>query len=136
MSFVHINWRDVQIKNVVNNVDMSSLRAPWQNGPYKTYTQNDTKTRTTSWRNRHLEKKTTYFVFFGFFFFIFFFIQNFLNEFSKTCWVTALVRSMTYVFTKKNFSFSSPENVEKVWGLLQRKTGLNPQWFSLTVPRR
>jgi len=31
----NINWRDVQIKNVVNNVDMSSLRAPWQNGPYK-----------------------------------------------------------------------------------------------------
>ena len=34
------------------------------------------------------------------------------------------------------FSFSSPENVEKVWGVLQRKTGLNPQCFSLTVPRR
>ena len=33
--FPNINWRDVQIKNVVNNVDMSSLRAPWQNGPYK-----------------------------------------------------------------------------------------------------
>jgi len=31
----NINWRDVQIKNVANNVDMSSLRAPWQNGPYK-----------------------------------------------------------------------------------------------------
>jgi len=31
----NINWRDVQIKNVVNNVDMSSLKAPWQNGPYK-----------------------------------------------------------------------------------------------------
>jgi len=30
-----INWRDVQIKNVVNNVDMPSLRAPWQNDPYK-----------------------------------------------------------------------------------------------------
>ena len=29
-----INWRDVQRKYVVNNVDMSSLRAPWQNGPY------------------------------------------------------------------------------------------------------
>ena len=29
------NWRDVQIKNVVNNVDMSSLRAPWRNGTYK-----------------------------------------------------------------------------------------------------
>jgi len=27
--------QDVQINNVVNNVDMSSLRAPWQNGPYK-----------------------------------------------------------------------------------------------------
>ena len=26
-----INWRDVQTKNV----DMSCLRAPWQNGPYK-----------------------------------------------------------------------------------------------------
>jgi len=26
--------RNVQSKNVVNNVDMSSLRAPWQNGPY------------------------------------------------------------------------------------------------------
>ena len=31
----NINWTDVQRKNVVNNVDMSSLRAPWQNGPYK-----------------------------------------------------------------------------------------------------
>jgi len=30
-----INWRDVQTKNVANNVDMSSLRAPWQNGPHK-----------------------------------------------------------------------------------------------------
>ena len=29
-----INWRDVHRKNVVNNVDTSSLRAPWQNGPY------------------------------------------------------------------------------------------------------
>ena len=32
---ININWRDVQIKNVVYNVDMSSLRAPWQYGPYK-----------------------------------------------------------------------------------------------------
>ena len=31
----NINWRDVKTKNVVNNVDMSCLRAPWQNGPYK-----------------------------------------------------------------------------------------------------
>jgi len=31
----NINWRDVKKKNVVNNVAMSSLRAPWQNGTYK-----------------------------------------------------------------------------------------------------
>ena len=30
-SCIYSNWRDVQRKNVVNNVDMSSLRAPWQN---------------------------------------------------------------------------------------------------------
>jgi len=31
----NINRRDVQRKNVVINVDMSSLWAPWLNGPYK-----------------------------------------------------------------------------------------------------
>ena len=31
----NINWRNVQTKSVVNNVDMSCLRASWQNGPYK-----------------------------------------------------------------------------------------------------
>ena len=30
-----INWRHIQRKNVVNNVDMSSFMAPWQNGPHK-----------------------------------------------------------------------------------------------------
>jgi len=30
----NINWRDVQKKNAVNKVDMSSLKAAWQNGPY------------------------------------------------------------------------------------------------------
>jgi len=30
-----INWRDVQRKGVVNNVDMASLRAPWHIDPYK-----------------------------------------------------------------------------------------------------
>jgi len=28
----NINWRGVQSKNVVTYVDMSCLRAPWQNG--------------------------------------------------------------------------------------------------------
>jgi len=37
-----INGRDAQRENVVNNVDKSSLWAPWQNGPYKN-TQNIAK---------------------------------------------------------------------------------------------
>ena len=68
----------------------------------KTNTQNDTKTRTTSWRYGHLEKKL-YFCVFGFFF-DFFFIYYFLNEFSKKCWVTALVRSMTFIGGLNQFS--------------------------------
>ena len=31
----NIHWRNVQRKNVVKNVDMSSLRAQCHNGPYK-----------------------------------------------------------------------------------------------------
>ena len=31
----YINRRDFQIKNDVNNVDMLSLRTPWQNSPYE-----------------------------------------------------------------------------------------------------
>ena len=42
MEFWNINGGDVQRKNVVNNVDKSSLWAPRQNGPYKN-TQNITK---------------------------------------------------------------------------------------------
>jgi len=38
----NINGGDVQRKNVVTNVNKSSLWAPWQNGPYKN-TQNITK---------------------------------------------------------------------------------------------
>jgi len=34
VNLCNINWRDVKRKNVVNNVDMSSLRAPWQNGHF------------------------------------------------------------------------------------------------------
>jgi len=34
-TYFNINCWDVQRKNVVNNVDMSSLRTLWQNGPYK-----------------------------------------------------------------------------------------------------
>jgi len=53
----NINWKDVQIKNVVNNVDMSSFKGHHDKmARKKTNTENDTQTRTTSWRNRHVEK--------------------------------------------------------------------------------
>ena len=51
----NINWRDVQTKNVVNNVDMSSLWTSWQNGSYKNKHIGQHKTRITP-RRRHLEK--------------------------------------------------------------------------------
>jgi len=57
VSFLNINWRDVQIKNGVNNVDMSSLKAPWQNDPYTENKQNNSKTRRSPRRNRHSENK-------------------------------------------------------------------------------
>jgi len=41
--------------------------------------------------------RKTIFLCFWDFFFLFFFIYNFLNEFSKKYWVTALVRSMTFI---------------------------------------
>jgi len=43
----NINWRDVQRKNVVNNVDKSSLRAPCQKGPYTNKHTEQHKTRRT-----------------------------------------------------------------------------------------
>ena len=44
LDFVNINSKKgAQRKNVINNEDMSSLRAPRQNGPYKNNTQNNTK---------------------------------------------------------------------------------------------
>ena len=61
----------------------------------QTNTQNNTNIRRTPKRNRRPEKKTI-FVFFVFSF-SFLFIYNFLNYFSKKCWVTALVRSMTFI---------------------------------------
>jgi len=47
----NINWRGVHRMNVVINVEMSSWRVPWQNGPFKNqHTQNDTQTRRISFR--------------------------------------------------------------------------------------
>ena len=89
----NINWRDVQRKNVVNNVDMSSFRAPWQIGPYtETYTDQDKVHQETTYM--YIQKKTTILLCFPVFFC---FIYNILNDFSKKCCVTALVRSMAFI---------------------------------------
>jgi len=53
----YINWRDVQRKNVVNNVDMSRLRAPWQNGSYTEKHAKQQKTCRTPRRNKQSEIK-------------------------------------------------------------------------------
>jgi len=37
------NWRDDHRKNGVNNIDMASVRAPWQNDPYKKPTHRTTQ---------------------------------------------------------------------------------------------
>jgi len=72
---------------------MSSLSAPWQNGPYKIqHTEQHRNTKNTKMQQTF--KKILFFVLFGFFFC---FIYNFLNDFSKKCWVSALVQSMTFI---------------------------------------
>ena len=50
---------------------------------------------------QHTFRRNYIFVFSDFF--IFFFIYNFLNEFSKKYWVTALVRSMTFIESLNQF---------------------------------
>jgi len=52
--FVNINWKDVQRKNVVNNVDMSILRALWQKGQYtEKHTEQHKKNTKTQKTFRH-----------------------------------------------------------------------------------
>ena len=97
--FNNINWRYVQRKNVVNNVDMSRWGASWQNGPYKNkHTEQHKNTQNTKTQQK---LKNFIYLFYGFFLFILAFSDNFLNYFSKICVVTALVRSMTK-FTSQN----------------------------------
>jgi len=69
--FKNINWSDVQRKNVVNNVDLSSLRAPWQNGPYKNkHTEQHKNTQNT--KTQQTFRKNYSVVFFRIFLFLFF----------------------------------------------------------------
>jgi len=73
---------------------MLTLRVLWRNGLYK---KNITTTRRTPRRNRHSEK-TTFCVFRNILFLLNTCFHTFLNCFSKKCWVTALVRSMTFIW--------------------------------------
>jgi len=78
--FKNINWRYVQSTNVVNNVDMLSLRAPWQNGPYKNqHTERHTNTHNTM-TQQTFRKKLHVCVFRIFLFFFFFFIISLINS--------------------------------------------------------
>jgi len=93
----YINWRNVQRKYVVNNVDIKYVK--FKGTMTKWPVQKPTH-RTTQKHVEHYDvtdRKNYVFVFFGLLFFILFFIYNFLNEFSKKCWVTALVRSITFI---------------------------------------
>jgi len=59
----------------------------------KTNTENSTKTPRTQRRNSHY-----------FWIFLKTNIDDFLNDFSKKCWVTALVRSMTFIGGSNQFT--------------------------------
>jgi len=104
----------------------------------KTNTRDDTKTLTTSWRNRHLEN--IYLCFSDFSFFIFFFIDNFLKKFSKKCWVTALVRStllttfVLFVFNLKRQTASShAQAVRDNWSRVSAMSSINHHKDSLKL---
>ena len=62
------------------------------------------------------DKEITIFVFFGFFCVFLFLIFNYLKDFSKKCWITALVRSM------KNIGGLSPTI---------KRNKLSPWWLTL-----
>ena len=71
-SYISGNWRDVQRKNVVNNVDVSCLREPWQNGPYKnTHREQHKNTPVERQDPTDIQKITTFCVFRNFSIFIF-----------------------------------------------------------------
>ena len=101
MRLVYCNnkhWRDVQRKNVVNNLDMSSLRVPWQKSPYKNKHTEQHKNRQNTKTQQTFRKKHNFCVFR-----FFIFIYNFLNDFCKKSWVTALVRPVTFIGSWNQF---------------------------------
>ena len=116
--------------NVVNNVDMSSFKAPWQNDPYTETHTEQYKTRRTPRRNIHSEKNYFWCVFSDFYSI---FIYNSLNDFSKKCWVTAFVRSMTHSGFKPVFSLRKPNHFSTFFG---EEKEINVHLLSPTRPLR
>ena len=81
----NINWSDVQRKDVVNNVDMSSLKAPWQYDPHKNKHIKQHKTHRTPKCNRHSEKM--FLCVFRIFLYLFFIIKLLTFSFIITKWM-------------------------------------------------
>jgi len=68
-------------------------------------------------RNKHLEKKTHYFLCFSVFLFFSFLFHNVLNNYFKICYVTVLVRSMTFIWgVKPALSYSKPHTFSALFG--------------------
>ena len=119
-------------------MDKSSLWAPWQNGPYKTHRTSPYKLKRCSnkecckqckyvnfkeYSNTHQTLRNNYCLcVFGFFCFLFS-IFNYLKDFSKKCWIIALVRSL------KNFGclnqFSAAANLTLSQHFLEKKKKKN-----------
>jgi len=84
------------LKNVVNNMDKSSLWAPWQNGPYKNI-QNITKHEV--YKDATDIKKYIFLVFFGFFWVFFNFNVTLWSQMVYMCpWLLCWWLNATAVF--------------------------------------
>jgi len=92
-------------------VDKSSLWATWQNGPYKTHrTSKNTK-----------YTKNFFFVFYRFLWIFLFSIFNYLQDFSKKCWITALARSMKNIGGLNHFSLQKTSHFLNIFWRRKRK---------------
>ena len=81
-----------------------------------------TKThRTSEYTKTQQTLRNNYFVFFGFFWGVLFSIFNYLKDFSKKCWITALVRSMKNIGGLKQFSAAANLTLSKHFLEMKKK---------------
>jgi len=105
---------------------MSSLRAPWQNGPYKNkHTEQHKNTQST-------KAQQTFRIncFLSFSVLFYFFIYDFLNVLSQKCWTTALVRSLTTTRQQLNHELLSIETKQRY--TMHPVYSNTLQWYYLT----